>query len=313
MDAWSDFFVAETGASAALAGLLFVAISVNLARILDVPGLPERAGMVLVVLIQVLLISTCLLVPGQPVGLAGAEVLVIGALAWAAIVGIEMRVDRPLNPEYRQGAVFRHRVRAGSNAPLRGRRHRRAGLGSARSFLDRAGYPLRLRLCLHPGVGAARRDQPVSYAPRTASDHAGSVCPDRFTSGSTGVYRGVIQQQGGPHGSNPDRSHRTVMELTDTNQQLSQVIHRVAKGEPRVVVEKSGPPVAVIISTEEYRNFKDQEEARKARLEEIRETFAKFSDAFADVPPDELEREIAKARETARAELRAEREAAAKA
>lgn len=105
----------------------------------------------------------------------------------------------------------------------------------------------------------------------------------------------------------------TVMKLTDTKQQLSQVINRVARGETRVVVEKSGLPVAVIISTDEYRQFKEQEEARKRRREEIREIFAKFSDGFADVPYDELEREVLKARDEARAELRAEREAAARA
>jgi len=48
MGAWSDFFVAELGAAAALAGLVMVAISINLARILDDPGLPGRAAETLV-------------------------------------------------------------------------------------------------------------------------------------------------------------------------------------------------------------------------------------------------------------------------
>lgn len=90
------------------------------------------------------------------------------------------------------------------------------------------------------------------------------------------------------------------------------MINRVARGETRVVVEKSGLPVAVIISTEEYRRFKEQEEARKVRLQQIHETFAKFSDSFKDVPQDELEREVEKAVQQARAELRAEREAEAR-
>lgn len=102
----------------------------------------------------------------------------------------------------------------------------------------------------------------------------------------------------------------TVMKLTDTKQQLSQVINRVARGETRVVVEKSGLPVAVIISTEEYRQFKEQEEARKARRAEMHELFSQISDAFKDVPQDELDREVEKAIAEARAELRAEREAA---
>jgi hypothetical protein len=42
-EAWSELFVASAGASAALTGLLFVAVSVNIERILEFPGLPERA------------------------------------------------------------------------------------------------------------------------------------------------------------------------------------------------------------------------------------------------------------------------------
>jgi len=41
---WQSLFVAEAGASAALAGLLFVTISINLARILQGVGLSGRAG-----------------------------------------------------------------------------------------------------------------------------------------------------------------------------------------------------------------------------------------------------------------------------
>ena len=42
-EAWSDLFVAAAGASAALAGLVFVAVSINIERILQYEGLPERA------------------------------------------------------------------------------------------------------------------------------------------------------------------------------------------------------------------------------------------------------------------------------
>ncbi len=41
---WTNFFVVVAGASAALAGLVIVALSVNLDRILEHPHQPARAG-----------------------------------------------------------------------------------------------------------------------------------------------------------------------------------------------------------------------------------------------------------------------------
>jgi prevent-host-death family protein len=100
------------------------------------------------------------------------------------------------------------------------------------------------------------------------------------------------------------------MKLTDTKQQLSQVVNRVARGETRVIVEKSGLPVAAIISTEEYQQFKLAKAERDTRREQLKEMLTRISDAFADVPVDELERQVDKAVQEVRAERRAEREAA---
>lgn len=83
---WTDFFVAAAGASAALLGLLFVAISINLERILKFPGLPGRALEAMMQLTCVLLASLAGLVPGQGHLALGLELLVIVAAITAIVV-----------------------------------------------------------------------------------------------------------------------------------------------------------------------------------------------------------------------------------
>jgi len=84
MQGWSDFFVAEAGASAALAGLLFVAVSINLSRILEFRQLPIRAAEALMALFSVLVVATLGLVPRQPAAAYGAEIGLTGLAVWAA-------------------------------------------------------------------------------------------------------------------------------------------------------------------------------------------------------------------------------------
>ncbi|MES1198458.1 MAG: hypothetical protein ABUS48_00560 [Pseudomonadota bacterium] len=71
---WRDFFVAEAGAAAALAGLLFVAVSINLPRILEFKHLPTRALEALAALISVLVIATFALIPDQSLATLGYEI-----------------------------------------------------------------------------------------------------------------------------------------------------------------------------------------------------------------------------------------------
>jgi hypothetical protein len=88
---WENFFVAEAGASAALSGLVFVAVAINLSRILSFPHLPGRAAQTLVVLVLVLLISTFGLVPGQSLRALGAECLFVGCLGIFSVSWIQYR------------------------------------------------------------------------------------------------------------------------------------------------------------------------------------------------------------------------------
>lgn len=91
---WESFFVAEAGAAAALAGLLFVAVSINLARILSIPGIPGRAAEALLLLFGVLVIATLGLIPGQPPPRLGAELLAVGVINCAVILFMQIRDAR---------------------------------------------------------------------------------------------------------------------------------------------------------------------------------------------------------------------------
>jgi modulator of FtsH protease len=91
---WQSLFVAEVGASAALTGLLFVAISINLGQILQGAGLSGRAGGAMVLLLAVLVVSTLALVPGQSSTVLGAELLVAGLVVWTGLVTIHVRAVR---------------------------------------------------------------------------------------------------------------------------------------------------------------------------------------------------------------------------
>lgn len=73
---WGDFAVATAGAAAALAGLVMVAISVNIKEILAFPGLTARAAAAIGSLVLVVVTAALILVPGQLAVLLGAEALV---------------------------------------------------------------------------------------------------------------------------------------------------------------------------------------------------------------------------------------------
>jgi hypothetical protein len=88
---WENFFVAEVGAAAALSGLLFVAVSINLTRILAIEHLPDRAGETLVVLFGVLAVASFGLVPGQSHVVFGVEVTATGLLVSISTVKTQLR------------------------------------------------------------------------------------------------------------------------------------------------------------------------------------------------------------------------------
>jgi hypothetical protein len=76
---WHELFVASAGAAAALTGLVFVAVSINVERIIALRGLPERALQTILVLLGAVVVSIIGLVP-QTRQLLAVEVLVAAGL-----------------------------------------------------------------------------------------------------------------------------------------------------------------------------------------------------------------------------------------
>jgi prevent-host-death family protein len=96
------------------------------------------------------------------------------------------------------------------------------------------------------------------------------------------------------------------MKASEARQQFSQLLNEVFRGETRVIVEKSGIPVAAIVSAEDLKQISHVEEERRrdfAILDIMRE-------AFKDVPTEEIECEVARALREVREENRKKASAA---
>lgn len=88
---WQTFFSVNAGAAATLTGLVFVAVSINLNRILSVPGLPGRAVESILQFLQVFFLCTSALVPRQPAVALAVEILVIAILSWGLQVATHVK------------------------------------------------------------------------------------------------------------------------------------------------------------------------------------------------------------------------------
>jgi hypothetical protein len=94
VDQWHEFAVATAGAAATLTGLLFVAISINLDRILEFDRLPRRAAGTLSLLLAILIAALFLLAPGQGNAAVGVELGATGLMLAAVAVYIAVRTTR---------------------------------------------------------------------------------------------------------------------------------------------------------------------------------------------------------------------------
>jgi hypothetical protein len=95
---WHDFATMIGGASGALTGLLFVAVSLNANRIAGHAGLRASAVQTLVMFITPLFIAATLLTPHQPDWVLGVELIGIGLVAGLVLLD-NHRVKRGLADE----------------------------------------------------------------------------------------------------------------------------------------------------------------------------------------------------------------------
>jgi hypothetical protein len=93
---WADFANTVAGGAAALAGLLFVGLSLNLAEVLKYPGVPARAAVTLGLTIAILLTAIFVATPGQDPRVLAVEIGAVGLCvsAGALMAGLYQREER---------------------------------------------------------------------------------------------------------------------------------------------------------------------------------------------------------------------------
>ncbi len=93
------------GAAAALTGLIFVGLSINLTRILSLPFVANRGLQALLLLLGVVGVDTVVLVPGLTLVQYGIGVLGIGVSLWFVLDEIERRTWKHSDPKFRPWLV----------------------------------------------------------------------------------------------------------------------------------------------------------------------------------------------------------------
>jgi hypothetical protein len=88
---WGAYLSVQAEAAATLTGLVFVAVSINLSRVLSVTGLTGRAAESMVQLLGVVIVSTTALIPRQAPIVLGTEILVLGVVLWLFQTVLQIR------------------------------------------------------------------------------------------------------------------------------------------------------------------------------------------------------------------------------
>lgn len=92
------------------------------------------------------------------------------------------------------------------------------------------------------------------------------------------------------------------IKASEVRQDWSQLINKVFRKEVRILVEKSGIPVAAIVPVADLERLTRLDEELKERFKPLLDSW----EAFEDVPPEEIEGEVARAIAEIRQERRLE-------
>jgi len=117
VEPWTNLFLGGMGASAALLGLIFVGMSINLVKITAQPGLAERGLEAIVLLASVLLVSIVTLVP-QPRPALAIEVTALGLGQVVTLALVYAAVLRAMDRRYRRSFLLHVALGALAAAPV---------------------------------------------------------------------------------------------------------------------------------------------------------------------------------------------------
>ena len=107
MEAWHDLFIASAGAAAALMGLLFVGLSINLSKILALPVLADRALIASMLLFAILMQTLLLLIPHETTHAEGLCILIVFVLIWPYLSYLDLSIFKNLDIRYRNLHIWK--------------------------------------------------------------------------------------------------------------------------------------------------------------------------------------------------------------
>lgn len=107
IEKWSNLFMATASVAGALLGLMFVAISINVNKILSISNLTRIALQPISLLLVIVILSILMLIPEQTTSRAGMEIFFTGLVIWATTIQSDISIYHSIKDK----AKKRHYIR----------------------------------------------------------------------------------------------------------------------------------------------------------------------------------------------------------